>query len=1165
MAKSVKRKKRKVSSPNVEDSAIPEQAIQTAGRRALSGWPMIVGWLAMLIFAFQACTHMVAAGDTWVAMASGRHFVNHGVDTVEPFSANSHKPGPTEAEIKTWPGWAQWIAGKVGINTVKYWHPTGWINQNWLTHVIFYLLVPKSSYADGVTFSSNALVYWKFAIYILAVICVYYTGRLLGANPALSAIFASFAMFTGRSFIDIRPAGFSNLLVAVFLLILVLATYRNILYMWLIVPLTVFWCNVHGGYIYVFIMLVPFLVLHLLTALPRRWTVSAGSIFLWLGLYAFAYRFRAELHGKIVDLGSNLSAAPVPPYSDKLFYFIAALIVVGLIITARRKVKDVASYGFHIATSVVVVPALLIVMSMAKIPSNLPVEQRAILDNYYYSNLMGFLLVFAALAGLIVVTALLKDRLISVGLRGICHTVAAGFVAFIAVILFNPFHLTNLTHTFVISVSKHAARWRDIHEWRSAFDWSNRVGTSFPFVVLCILSVGLLVLWLFSRFLEPRLLKASRNELKMQKRMYLKLSAVFVYATAVLACWVTFVSFSLLGLDFVSLFLCAVFVAIILLSIYKNVNFIYLAILLSLLAVWSGNPSIGYNGRYFYPFVILPVYVVLYMLASTFSRPIKYKSENIVFVTLAALASLILMMVIFNPFKFEQPVWNVGQFFDLRRIWRPVYERNVGLSYLYLFDTLFILNMVSIIFWLVFPYLKEVFGRTQDEPKKEKEPEGTMYQLPRIDLAIITIAALTIYMAIRSRRFIPIAAIAACPIVAMFIDQIARAISASRNFYAHNRLIVSPMTRNLQLSFIGAGAVAVLFFGTWWGLKFKQVYLDPWPSDPKLSSVFMRMTASDAKPFYAMKFIRDNKLKGKMFNYWTEGGFIAWGQDPDPKTGKTPLQLFMDGRAQAAYDIKTFDIWTYIMAGGLRGSVGYEIMQAAGMRAASSGENLGQILTPDDYTKIGKSMSDELEKRGVWVVLMPAAVYNDPDKPSSYYAIKAFEQNPNWPIVFFNNRQKLYVDVRTPQGRELFDGISNGKTIYPDDYHLNLIRAHTWFYYKRGIEAKKEALDFAITAFNLNPMPSTVIEILLMGTNFSELSSKVNQFCSDYFAEFSEKKNIWLKQDGYRHKVEAARLVCYHLKKLAQSNKDTKLVNFYAGKELECLHELESIYKNKRW
>ena len=1024
MAKLVKSKKRSVSIPSVEDSTVSEQAVQAVGHRALSGWPIIIGWLAMLIFTVHACSHMVAAGDTWVAMACGRHFVNHGVDTVEPFSVNSHKAGPTEQEIQTWPDWAQWIANKVGLKTVKAVHPTGWVNQNWLTHEIFYLLVPKSSYADGMSFSSNALVYWKFAIYILTVICVYYTGRLLGANPALCAVFSCFAMFIGRSFLDIRPAGFSNMLVAVFLLILVLVTYRNILYIWLIVPLSVFWCNVHGGYIYVFIMLVPFV-------------------------------------------------------------------------------------GFNLLTSIS------------------------------------------------------KKRFTSIGRKGIYHTMAAGFVAFIATIVFNPYHLTNLTHTLIISVSKNAARWRDIHEWRSAFDWSNRVGTGFPFLVLYILGIGLLILWLFSRVLMPRFLKAPRNELEAQKNLYIKLSTVFGYAATVLACWVTFVSFSLLELDFVSFFWCAVFVAIILLSIYKNVHFIYLAVLLTLLAVWSGNAAAGYNGRYLYPFVILPVYVVLHILASLLSKPAKYKPENIAFVTIAAIVSLLLMTVIFNPFKFEMPVWKVGQFFELRRIWRPVYERNVELSYLRLFDAFFILNMGSIIFWLGFPYLKEIFSRARDEENENLQAET--YQLPRIDLAIITIAALTIYMAVQSRRFIPIAGIAACPVAAMFIDQIIRGVSASRNFYAKNRLAVSPMPRSLQLSFTVAGALAVLFFGTWWGLKFKLVYLDPWPSDPKLSSVFMRMTASDAKPFYALKFIKDNKLEGNMFNYWTEGGFIAWGQDPDPKTGRTPLQLFMDGRAQAAYNRNTFDIWTYIMSGGLPGSTGYEIMQAAQMRAGMSGKNMGQFLTPDDYVKIGQSMSDELEKRNVWVVLMPSAVYNDPDQTSSYHTIKGLEQNPNWPVVFFNNRQKLYVDIRTPRGRELFEGIFNGTTIYPDDYHANLIRAHSWFYYRPGIEEKKKALDFAITAFNLNPMPTTILEILVMGTNFAELNSGVNQFCSDYFDEFTEKEGLWSRQDGYRHKVEAVRLACYHLKMLAQAQRDTKRVNFYADKENEYLLELESIHQSKRW
>jgi hypothetical protein len=1024
MAKSVKSKKRSTSTPKVEDSTDSEQQVRTVRHSALSGWPIILGWLAMLIFTVHACSHMVAAGDTWVAMACGRHFVNHGVDTVEPFSANSHKPGPTEEEIKTWPHWAQWIAGKVGLRTLKAVHPTGWINQNWLTHVIFYLLVPKSSYADGVSFSSNALVYWKFTIYILTVICVYCTGRLLGANPALCAVFACFAMFTGRSFLDIRPAGFSNMLVAVFLLILVLTTYRNILYIWLIVPLTVFWCNVHGGYIYVFIMLVPFVGLNLLTSISKK-------------------------------------------------------------------------------------------------------------------------------------------RFISIGRKGIYHTMAAGFIAFIAMILFNPYHLTNLTHTFIISISKNAARWRDIHEWKSAFDWTNRVGTGFPFLVMYILCIGLLFLWLFSRLLKPRLLKAPRNELEAQKKLYFNLSAVFGYVAAVLVCWVTFVGFSLLGLDFVSFFWCAVFVAIILLSIYKNIHFIYLTVLLTLLAVWSGNEAAGYNGRYIYPFVILPVYVILHTLISLLSKQAKYKTENIVFVIPASFVSLLLMTVIFNPFKFD-PIWKVGQFLDLQRPWHPIYERNLGLKYHSLFDVLFILNMVSIIFWLALPYLKEILNRIPDTENKELQTDA--YKLPQIDLSLITIAALTIYMAIRSRRFIPIAGIAACPVVAMLIDQIIRAVSASRNFHANKHLVVSPMPRKLQIFFIGAGALAVLFFGTWWGHKFKVVYLDPWPSDPKLSSVFMRMTASDAKPFYAMKFIKDNKLKGKMFNYWTEGGFIAWGQEPDPNTGKTPLQLFMDGRAQAAYNRKTFDIWTSIMSGGLPGSRGYEIMQAAQIRSQNTRIGLDQILTPENCVELGQSFSDELEKRNVWVVLMPSAVYNDPDKSASYFVIKGLEQNPNWPIVFLNNRQKLFVDVRTPQGKELFEGIFNGKTIYPDDYHLNLIRAHSWIRrYQPGIENKKKALDFGIKAFNLNPMPTTIFEILTMGINFPELSPTVDKFCSDYFDEFTEKEAVWSQQDGYRHKVEAVQMACYHLKRIAQAHRDTKLMQFYAGKEREYLLEMESIHQSKRW
>lgn len=998
MAKSINNVRNSKGNKNTAEPSENSAAAGIPSRHALSGWPMILGWLAMLIFALHASTHMVGAGDTWVAMACGRHFINHGVSTVEPFSANSHKAGPTETEIATWPSWAQWITQKVGIETVKYWHPTGWVNQNWLTHVIFYWLTTLSPFADAETLSFNTLVYWKFAIYIVTVICVYYTGRLLGVNPALSVVFACFAMFAGRSFLDVRPAGFSNLLVAVFLLILVLATYRNILYIWLIVPLSVFWCNVHGGYVYAFIMLVPFIVLHLLTSISKR-------------------------------------------------------------------------------------------------------------------------------------------RFVSIGLKGVCHTIAAGFVAFVAVIVFNPFHLTNLTHTFVISISEHAKMWRTVNEWHPAFAWQNPVGSGFAFLILFILTIGLLFFWLFSYFLRPKLLKAPKNELEKQEKLFTSLSTIFGFAAAVFICWIAFISFSFVKADAASLFLCAALVCILLLSIYKSVHFIHLAIGLTLLAMGVSDANINYSGRYIYPFVILPVYVILYIFVLLFSKTVKFKPKDIAFVVLATVVSLVLMFVIFNPFKFKMPFLNAAkQFWDLHRTWSPEYERNLDITYKNFFDVIYIVNISSIVLWLTLPYLRKLFSSIPN--KIREEPQAVAYEVPKLDLPLITIAALTIYMAYRSRRFIPIAGIAACPIAAMFIDQMARTISASRNYYKNRSLSVSPMPYNLRVFFVFAAVVAVITFGVSWGLRFKYVYLDSWPSSVRLNSIFMRMTASNVKPFDGCKFIRDNKLKGKMFNYWTEGGFIAWGQDPDPNTGRTPLQLFVDGRAQAAYEPKAYQDWSTIMAGG-------PAYQSAVIRK-----------TTPDYIEIGKWIDEQLKKRNVWVVLMPltdAEVYNGP-------FVRGIERSPNWSLVFFNNTEKAFVDVTTPQGRELFEGIFKGTTLYPDDFSKYLTVA----YNTAGGDSKKQSLDYAIKAFNLYPSQAP-LQIILPLAQYAETQPVVNDFCKSYFDDFAKNKNLYMKQDGYLNRVWAVWIVCRYLRENAARQGNADLVQYYDAKLQEYQSEQDPLQKGKRW
>ncbi|GAG43563.1 unnamed protein product, partial [marine sediment metagenome] len=187
---------------------------------------------------------------------------------------------------------------------------------------------------------------------------------------------------------------------------------------------------------------------------------------------------------------------------------------------------------------------------------------------------------------------------VSMGRRGLYHTVGAGIAAFVAAVIFNPFHFTNLTHTYIISFSKHAKMWRMVREWHSGFEWGNRVGTSFPFLVLFILCTGLPVFWLFSRLLKPKMLKAPKNELNAQEKMFTILSKIFGVAITIFICWATFIALSFIDLDALSFIICAAFAVILLLSIYKSVHFIYFVVLLVLLGLRIADPGAGYEGRY---------------------------------------------------------------------------------------------------------------------------------------------------------------------------------------------------------------------------------------------------------------------------------------------------------------------------------------------------------------------------------------------------------------------------------------------------------------------------------------------------------------------------------------------------------------------------------------
>ena len=1038
MAKSVGRQ---------QDTASPLGA-DDRQKAVLLRYMKIVSWLGMIFMTLYACTRMVAAGDTWVAMACGRHFINHGVDTVEPFSANSHEAGPTLSEIQAWPTWAKlmvdvdaaqieldaeavradvpWIVRillpKFDLETVRYWHPTGWINQNWLTHVFFYAVTTSLGSEEEPFF--DALIYWKFAIYLLTVFCIYRIGRELGLYPFIAAMSACFALFIGRSFLDVRPAGFSNLLVALFVLLLILTTHRNVLYIWLIVPLAAFWCNLHGGYVYVFIMLMPFIGLHVLAALPGRWSLPLHASLGWLVLLA--------LSGKLIE---HPLLGEIPAASSSIVQFLLVVCVIGIVLAAVPRVKDSALYAYLLVATVLVFFVLLSPL-FPRIPQVLNADQLTAIQKHLSKARWQFVGLYALFVYLGVLVSFFKDKLVVMKPTQIGHVIAAGAAGFIAIIVLNPFHLTNITHTLEISVSEHAERWRQVHEWHPAFQWTNPVGTAEPFFVLVVMAGLAVFAWhgvhvLVSRLNQPKTIKPRKKQQ---------------------------------------------------LATYEWPRFDLAAAVIAALTIYMAMRSrrfIPIAGFAACPFVFLLIQQIMMGLSALRShdhtklRPAEADSDGTLTWWFAAFIAVLPILYGIGYLALDMArdgIEDVGHFYVFR-------EYFYGISLFILFSLFLLLGFLCC-------------GSRDVSGPNLKAPLGLRgaWLSPPLRLALFTVLALNI-----------------CG------------------------------------------------FGLCFGYKFKQVYLNAWPPDPHYSSVFMRMTASFYKPFSACKFMRQNKLSGKMMNYWTEGGFIGWGQDADPNTGKTPLQLFMDGRAQAAYDRKAFDQWHQIWGGG---------PEMARFQLELQRYRRGLLKKKPDlrnfYPEMGEWISQVLRKRDVWVALVPQGQFDRP-------FCRALEYNSEWPIVFINNKQKLFVDATTEKGKALFRGIRTGSTLYPDEFTraLNLGRHHLM--YDRGEGAKKKGLDYLIEAYELNPTPAPVIEVLRWAVRFTPLHTEVTTFCQQIADDFDAQKDVFINQDGYRGRLEAARMSCRHLARLANQRNNTVEADRYTQRAKVLSAERDWQGARTRW
>lgn len=120
--------------------------------------------------------------------------------------------------------------------------PGLWINQNWLTHVIF-TLVHRG-------FGLAGLGLLKIGLCVAIVSLTASTARVLGSSRSLAVLAGVGVALVGRSFFDIRPNLITILLAAILIRWLAGIERRTLVSSWPLIPLTILWANLHGGFLY---------------------------------------------------------------------------------------------------------------------------------------------------------------------------------------------------------------------------------------------------------------------------------------------------------------------------------------------------------------------------------------------------------------------------------------------------------------------------------------------------------------------------------------------------------------------------------------------------------------------------------------------------------------------------------------------------------------------------------------------------------------------------------------------------------------------------------------------------------------------------------------------------------------------------------------------------
>jgi hypothetical protein len=370
------------------------------------------------------------------------------------------------------------------------------------------------------------------------------------------------------------------------------------------------------------------------------------------------------------------------------------------------------------------------------------------------------------------------------------------------------------------------------------------------------------------------------------------------------------------------------------------------------------------------------------------------------------------------------------------------------------------------------------------------------------------------------KRFVAIAAFVSCPLVAAYAGQVLSSILQVVSLARHGKL-ERPAARPSVTYILRNGAVAfVVCLGLGSVRIFNAYFLAERPDSEKAQSVFDRIVGTFAQPTDACTFIRQNRIVGKVFNAWPEGGFIAWSQDPEPASGRIPLQVLIDGRAQAAYSDKAYSDWKDICQC-------VTITRELGIS--------GREPNDKEWEKIGEWADVQLRQRGVGVALLPIRF------GISFYVTKALQSHPNWRTAFRDSAHALLLDTSTPQGQRVLDGIVTGQTVFPDEFTRQTGLAYHWLECGTTTDEFTLGLAHAAEAFHLRPSLSSATLLTKVAAKHDELVPAICSLCRDYVEQCSTRTDDFAGQDSL-DQVQAGQQMTDFLSKCDARQNDDEAV-----------------------